>query len=1134
MPGAGNPVRLGITLAASGGSPATLGTGSPARPASPREVASTRQESEAPATRAASPASPASPAAGTIAGSPASTPSTHGPGGRQEASPVGAASSAGAPSTVGVASTVGAASAATVGPGGADDPPDAVAAMEAEAFALAAYAATAGSPRGGSGSYAVAHTVPPRRWPLLVPGDYWPERGHCILCFGDSLTEGYCEGGRTLTPYSLQLARALTERASELEVVNAGISGEETAAMLPRLPLLLHRGPPPTTGAVCYGLVLILGGTNDLARVQRDRERILHNLVTLHCAAHDAGARSGVLTVPFLRTPWQQVAVDADRTWLNEQLRAFARSRPGATLLIDLDAAFPQDAEHEAFWDPDGVHLSSAGYDAMGSLVHASLFPPRPAALVALDAAWAFAPLPEHPLDATCEVVQEGTDPGCIALVLRWLPPANVQPAAVSHHLVEVRVGDDGPVVVCAAVPLPQVAARLAPLSRSRSYRVCVSAVGSAGPGPGWGFLVPAASAGPPVLPSPGEPAEFMQLMDLRWGAPQGCVGVMGYRVWARVLGTEHWDILAENTGDPAPRARCAVPRGALYEFCAAPLTAAGLQPHMCSPSAQTLPNFVQGLRAVEVERPEWEAIGENVATVHVSWSEPVGGSFGDPPVLDYRLCVFGSDAGPARQPLLVKSVGAPCTEAWLCGFARGSEYTITVRAASYAGEGPDASVTLALSPPPEPPEGSAARLTPGQREFRATMRRRWGAPTNVQLGLHLRRATLFDDTVAVFGVPHAAAHYLQADQRLQIRFDGEAGVDEGGLLREWLSLSVGECCRPERGYLRQLEDDGHVWPSLVGWNVAPEESAAAFRTLGRLVGVALASGNCPGFKLHPVFWRWAFPTDGGGDVDYFAALRHFDRAQFIQRARLAYSREQLAEALGLGPEQLSAALPDWRPLSEAETAELELTWDYDAAVCGASTSVPLRSGGGGGPDRPVAGRDAAEFLRLWARQHIIGSVEAQLATLRDGIVDVVPAALLVRLAAAELQELVAGVGWSVQELLPHIDVVVVREAESPRSTQAAMALVGWLAAVLTEFTPAQREAFLRYVTGSPNLPAGGAAALRPKLTLQVIPGAATATLPVAHTCVNLLDLPLYPDFETLRTRLLTALRFGDEGFGLA
>ena len=38
--------------------------------------------------------------------------------------------------------------------------------------------------------------------------------------------------------------------------------------------------------------------------------------------------------------------------------------------------------------------------------------------------------------------------------------------------------------------------------------------------------------------------------------------------------------------------------------------------------------------------------------------------------------------------------------------------------------------------------------------------------------------------------------------------------------------------------------------------------------------------------------------------------------------------------------------------------------------------------------------------------------------------------------------------------------------------------------------------------------------------------------LPQAHTCFNQLDLPAYPDEQTMREKLLLAITEGSEGFG--
>lgn len=38
-------------------------------------------------------------------------------------------------------------------------------------------------------------------------------------------------------------------------------------------------------------------------------------------------------------------------------------------LLADIASAFPQDSENAVFWEADGVHFSSEGYEAVGSFL---------------------------------------------------------------------------------------------------------------------------------------------------------------------------------------------------------------------------------------------------------------------------------------------------------------------------------------------------------------------------------------------------------------------------------------------------------------------------------------------------------------------------------------------------------------------------------------------------------------------------------------------------------------------------------------------------------------------------------------------------------------------------------------------
>ena len=77
-------------------------------------------------------------------------------------------------------------------------------------------------------------------------------------------------------------------------------------------------------------------------------------------------------------------------------------------------------------------------------------------------------------------------------------------------------------------------------------------------------------------------------------------------------------------------------------------------------------------------------------------------------------------------------------------------------------------------------------------------------------------------------------------------------------------------------------------------------------------------------------------------------------------------------------------------------------------------------------------------------------------------------------------------------------------------------------------------------VTGTSKVPLGGFSQLRAQRGLQKftiqrahMPATGDGPLPAAHTCFNTLDLPPYQDPDTLREKLLLAIREA-EGFGIA
>ena len=85
---------------------------------------------------------------------------------------------------------------------------------------------------------------------------------------------------------------------------------------------------------------------------------------------------------------------------------------------------------------------------------------------------------------------------------------------------------------------------------------------------------------------------------------------------------------------------------------------------------------------------------------------------------------------------------------------------------------------------------------------------------------------------------------------------------------------------------------------------------------------------------------------------------------------------------------------------------------------------------------------------------------------------------------------------------------------------------------------------FLRFVTGSPNLPYGGLSGGGVGSGQAGATGSATGKicftrlgqsdrLPEAHTCFNTVDMPDYRDYETLRDKLIQSIDNDDGKFDL-
>ena len=192
----------------------------------------------------------------------------------------------------------------------------------------------------------------------------------CVLCFGDSLTEGYTfqESGE-FHPYSITLRLLLREHGhGSVEVDTTGVSGERVfTTMNHRLDKILNDVAQP------YDWVIILGGTNDIGS-GLPSEDLIPSILALHERAKRGGSRTLALALPQYLHELKPGNEDyrREKAKVNEALKTYAAESGGSTLWVDLWNGLPfgslPDEERALYW-VDALHMTPRGYDKMAGLI---------------------------------------------------------------------------------------------------------------------------------------------------------------------------------------------------------------------------------------------------------------------------------------------------------------------------------------------------------------------------------------------------------------------------------------------------------------------------------------------------------------------------------------------------------------------------------------------------------------------------------------------------------------------------------------------------------------------------------------------------------------------------------------------
>lgn len=362
---------------------------------------------------------------------------------------------------------------------------------------------------------------------------------------------------------------------------------------------------------------------------------------------------------------------------------------------------------------------------------------------------------------------------------------------------------------------------------------------------------------------------------------------------------------------------------------------------------------------------------------------------------------------------------------------------------------------------------------------------------------LKVRRERILEDTTAA--LQRATPEDLR--RQLKVVFEGEQGVDEGGLAREFFRLLSARIFSTECGLFNA---DVAAGARVLWFDRASPCESTEFWLAGVILGLVVYN-NMPGLDVR------------------------FPHVVFKKIKNEPLSLEDLRS---VHPEIYVSlkSLLQWVPeetLGEAEASELfentfclDFTVSYDDA--GTPSTRPLCPGG---KDRPVNLENLDEFVRLYCEWLLTLSVECQFEPFRKGVRRVCDSSLFNALDSSELEMIVCGE----QDL----DFAQLRRNCHYEGYTEDMPYVEELWLLLLALDVPKKKLFLSFVTGSDLAPVGGLQELQ--LVIQRNGGEPTERLPTAHTCFNLLLLPEYADAAPggKLDRMLHVAMHNAEGFGL-
>ncbi|KAK5947146.1 hypothetical protein PMZ80_001293 [Knufia obscura] len=356
------------------------------------------------------------------------------------------------------------------------------------------------------------------------------------------------------------------------------------------------------------------------------------------------------------------------------------------------------------------------------------------------------------------------------------------------------------------------------------------------------------------------------------------------------------------------------------------------------------------------------------------------------------------------------------------------------------------------------------------------------------QCHVKVRRGAIFEDSYAE--IMRQSATDLK--KRLMIKFDGEDGLDYGGLSREFFFLLSHEMFNPFYCLFEYSAHDNYTLQINPHSGINPEH-LNYFKFIGRVVGLAIFHR-----RFLDSFFIGAF---------YKMMLRKKVTINDMEGVDEEYHKNLT-----------------WM-LENDITDILDQTFSVDDEQFGELKTVDLKPGG---RDIPVTNDNKQEYVELLTEWKIKKRVEEQFNAFITGFNELIPADLVNVFDERELELLIGGIA--------DIDVDDWKKHTDYRGYQESDQVIQDFWKVIRTWDAEQKSRLLQFATGTSRIPVNGFKDLQgsdgPRRFTIEKAGEVNA-LPKSHTCFNRLDLPPYKSYDALQGKLATAveetLGFGQE-----